>query len=104
MQECAGLPVFLVHLLLDKGAEPAEIFVECAAIRKFIEKRSTWRVRIAIQSAHSNEVISGTRRGGWVRAQQRPERGVGAAPAAETPRPPGVVSAPAEEIGRGGGV
>ena len=41
---------------------------------------------------------------GWVRAQQRPERGVGAAPAAETPRPPGVVSAPAEEIGRGGGV
>ena len=34
-----------------------------------------------------------------MRAQQRPERGVGAAPAAETPRPPGVVSAPAEEIG-----
>ena len=44
------------------------------------------------------------RRGGWVRAQQRPERGVGATPAAETPRPPGVASAPAEDIGRGGGV
>ena len=35
--------------------------------------------------------------------KHKAQAGVGAAPAAETPRPPGVVSAPAEEIGRGGG-